>query len=199
MQRLILAFFAIAIFFLPVQAHRVNIFAYVEGDQIHVECGFSRTQKVRQGKIEVYDSVSKKKILEGSTDNEGLFFFPVSQEMKDSKHDLVIRILAGEGHQNEWVLPSIEIDSATIFKPQVPKISTTTLSDTPEIPVSVNQESVTKSDVELIVNEALDVKLAPVKQMLAENLTSDPTFKDIVGGLGWILGLIGIAAYCKRK
>lgn len=34
-------------------AHRVNIFAFVDGDAVQVECGFNRSQKVKQGTVEV--------------------------------------------------------------------------------------------------------------------------------------------------
>ena len=36
-------------------AHRVNIFAYVDGGEIQVECGFNRSQKVRQ-RLSVWES-----------------------------------------------------------------------------------------------------------------------------------------------
>ena len=32
-------------------AHRVNIFAFVDGDAVQVECGFNRSQKVKQGTV----------------------------------------------------------------------------------------------------------------------------------------------------
>jgi nickel transport protein len=35
--------------------------------------------------------------------------------------------------------------------------------------------------------------------MLAETRQSGPGFRDIVGGIGYILGLVGIAAYVHSR
>ena len=40
------------------QAHRVNIFAWLEGETVRVECSFRRDSPVQQGKIIVFDAVS---------------------------------------------------------------------------------------------------------------------------------------------
>ncbi|MDL2268321.1 hypothetical protein LJC46_10150, partial [Desulfovibrio sp. OttesenSCG-928-G15] len=39
-------------------AHRVNIFAFIDGDMVQVECSFSRSQKVRFGEVTASDAVS---------------------------------------------------------------------------------------------------------------------------------------------
>jgi hypothetical protein len=53
--------------------------------------------------------------------------------------------------------------------------------------------------MEEIVNAALDAKLAPVKRAMLEQAESGPGMKEIVGGIGWIFGLVGIAAYFKSR
>jgi len=45
----------------------------------------------------------------------------------------------------------------------------------------------------------LDAKLAPVKSMLAESLDPAPSMTEILGGIGWIFGLMGVAAYFKSR
>ena len=83
-------------------AHRVNIFAFVDGDAVQVECGFNRSQKVKQGTVEVFDATTGAQLLQGTTDDNGVFRFPVTAELRKAGHDLNIRIIAGEGHQNDW-------------------------------------------------------------------------------------------------
>lgn len=56
-----------------------------------------------------------------------------------------------------------------------------------------------KEELERIVNAALDAKLSPIRQMLAEQSQRGVEMRDIIGGLGWIVGLAGIAAYCRRR
>ena len=56
-------------------AHRVNIFAFVDGDAVQVECGFNRSQKVKQGTVEVFDATTGALLLQGTTDDKVNLFF----------------------------------------------------------------------------------------------------------------------------
>jgi nickel transport protein len=58
-------------------AHRVNVFAFVEGQDILVECSYSRSKPVNRGKIEVLDLKTDEVLLTGETDENGFFRFPV--------------------------------------------------------------------------------------------------------------------------
>jgi nickel transport protein len=49
------------------------------------------------------------------------------------------------------------------------------------------------------IEKALDKKLAPVMRMLAEMHEQKVRLTDVLGGLGYIFGLVGVAAYFKRK
>lgn len=55
------------------------------------------------------------------------------------------------------------------------------------------------AEIERIVDAALDAKLSPIKRMLAEQTEAGPNLRDIIGGIGWIFGLIGVAAYFRRR
>ena len=79
-------------------AHKVNIFAYVEGDTVYTESYFPDGKKVKGGKVKVYDSDGKS-LLEGVTDSEGRFNFELPK-----KDDLKIVINASMGHRNSYVL-----------------------------------------------------------------------------------------------
>jgi len=50
-------------------------------------------------------------------------------------------------------------------------------------------------DIQLAFEKALDKKLKPVMKKLAESQENGPTVKDILGGIGYILGLVGVASY----
>lgn len=80
------------------RAHRVNLFAWVEGDTVRVECKYPDGTKVRNGVIKVYDS-SGKELLNGKTTDQGEFSFKVPQ-----RDDLKIVLEAGMGHRAEWPL-----------------------------------------------------------------------------------------------
>ncbi|MDE7240729.1 MAG: hypothetical protein K2N62_02420, partial [Desulfovibrio sp.] len=63
-------------------AHRVNIFAWVEGENIVVECGFNRAAPVRGGLVTVYDAGDGKELLQGRTNDRGVFVFPVPEPVR---------------------------------------------------------------------------------------------------------------------
>jgi nickel transport protein len=53
--------------------------------------------------------------------------------------------------------------------------------------------------IDKAIEKALDKKLAPVLRMLAEMQEQKVRLTDVLGGIGYIIGLVGIAAYFKRK
>lgn len=85
-------------------AHRVNLFAWVEGDTIYVESKFSGGKRVNAGKIIVSDSKGTE-LLSGTTDENGEFSFKVPV-----KTDLKIILEAGTGHRTEWTIAADEIE-----------------------------------------------------------------------------------------
>ena len=86
-----------------VNAHRVNLFARVEGDRIYVESKFSGGKHVNAARIIVTDDRGTE-LLSGTTDEKGEFSFKVPQ-----KSDLKIILLAGTGHRAEWTIAASEI------------------------------------------------------------------------------------------
>ena len=87
----------------PAWAHKVNVFAYVEGGKVFTESYFPDGRKVEGGTVGVRDA-SGAKLLEGKTDNQGLFSFPLPK-----KQDLTITLDATMGHKNSFVLKKTEM------------------------------------------------------------------------------------------
>lgn len=91
-------------------AHRVNLFAWIEGDTVYVESKFSSGRRVNAGKITVFDSGGNE-LLSGMTNENGEFSFKVPK-----KSDLKIVLSAGEGHRAEWTITASEIELPTTEK-----------------------------------------------------------------------------------
>ena len=175
-------------------AHRVNIFAFVDGDAVQVECGFNRSQKVKQGTVEVFDATTGAQLLQGTTDDNGVFRFPVTAELRKAGHDLNIRIIAGEGHQNDWTVAADELASSGT--PKAVAVAAAEVPATPAslvagqaapsaaAPVAAVSGGATPAEIERIVDAALDAKLSPIKRMLAEQTEAGPNLRDIIGGIG---------------
>ena len=189
-------------------AHRVNIFAWTEGNEIVAECGFNGGNKVKQGQVVVFDAATGAKLLEGRTDDFGVYRFPVSAEGK--AHGVRIVIKAGEGHQNEWTVEAAElatIQPGTIAAPAAsaaPAVAAAPAAPRPASPKTdkapaQQAESISAAELQTIVNTALDAKLGPIRKELAEMRVARPGFSEIFGGIGWLVGLAGIALYFKGR
>ncbi len=88
---------------LPALAHKVNVFAYTEGDKIMVETYFADGKPVGNGKIAIFSS-SGAKLLEGTTNKEGKANFSIP-----ARDDLRIEVNASLGHKASYILKKGEM------------------------------------------------------------------------------------------
>ena len=173
-------------------AHRCTIFAWVEGDRVFTESKFSGGKRVNQGDVIVYDSEGNQ-LLKGKTDDKGEFSFEVPK-----KTSLKIVLMAGMGHGGEWTIPVSELGDVAGSQMKISPSQTTAPKKTGKQP-----EGSHLSSNEILrltaVEEAIDKKLKPVMKILVELRENGPTFRDIFGGIGYILGLMGVAAYFNYR
>ena len=162
-------------------AHKVNIFAFVEGDTVYTESYFPDGKKVEGGKIEIYDSQNKK-LLEGITDNEGQFNFKPTK-----KDNLRIVINASMGHRNSYILSKDEL-------PELVNEDKKMSSNANRRIAEIDAEQIRK-----IVDASLEQKLRLVMQKLARLEEERVSYRDVIGGIGYIFGIAGIVFYCLRK
>jgi nickel transport protein len=105
MNYLLVALLAVLLFSTAAMAHKVSLFAYVEGGKVYTESYFPDGSPVEGGKVLVYDSQDKL-LLQGKTDKEGLFSFDVPKV-----DDLTIVIEATMGHKNSFKLKKAEVEA----------------------------------------------------------------------------------------
>ena len=168
------------------QAHKVRIFAYSEGEVIVGETAFSGGRAVKNSEIIVQDVASDRILLTCRTDDRGQFRFQIPEEAREKQLNLRVIINAGEGHRGEWLLEAADYLTNEKILPEG-KTSYSKL-------ISTDEEFIRR-----VVEEAMDKKLSPIKHMLAEVMNQKPSFQDILGGIGYIFGIAGIAAYFKSK
>lgn len=129
-----------------VQAHKVNIFAYVEDDTVFTESYFNDGKKCIHSTVTVLDKQGTK-LLEGKTDKDGLFSFPIPQYT-----DLRIVLTASMGHRAEYMLRKSEFS------------------------------------------------LTPIKKIIEKNQQDHGTsLTEVLGGIGYILGIMGLVIFFKNK
>ena len=174
----------------PALAHKVTVFAWVEGDTVHTESKFSGGRVAKEARIEVYDAAGQK-LLEGRTDDQGRFAFkPPRPEA------LRIVLIAGTGHQNEWRVAAEEFTDAPVANaPATPAAA-------PPPPSAGKAESGTlimsPGEFQTLIDQALDRKLAPIMHRLVA-LDRGPSVSDVLGGIGYIIGLVGLGAYFQSR
>lgn len=178
-------------------AHRLNVFAYVEGDIIHVEARFQRAEPARISSVEVRNAVSGRVYLTGETDAEGRFSFAIPAPARRDRAKLDILVRAGEGHQNHWMLAAAE------YLPPLPAASAPTrrqptvqaeVKSTPQ-PQAVAPACPPPADLTPLVESAVERKIAPLRQMLLDS--QEPGLREIVGGIGYLVGIAGLLAYVR--
>lgn len=199
----VLLLLVLVVFSTPALAHRVLVFAYAEGDTIHTESKFIPDTPVRQGKILVLDAKSGKELLTGLTDDKGKFSFQVPAEAAAEKMNLKIVTEAAMGHRGEWLLkadsylPGAITAAGSTPSPVAAPVPAAppTSAATPEAKAAgLDQQA-----LEAALNKVLERQLAPVKEMLTELTVHRTSLTDIIGGLGWIMGLFGLWAYFAGK
>ncbi|WP_300670337.1 TonB-dependent receptor [Desulfoluna sp.] len=87
-------------------AHRANVFAWIDGDTVFTESTYPSGKKVNQGKLLIYGS-NGKKLLEGETGPEGDFSFKIPE-----RTSLRIVLESGDGHAADWVISRDQIEEA---------------------------------------------------------------------------------------
>jgi nickel transport protein len=154
--------------------HRINVFAYVEGDAVSVEAYFSDGKGARDADVAVFGP-GDMRLLGGKTDAEGKFSFaaPASAE------DLKIVVTTGDQHEGSYTLRADELGAAPdeALTPATGPAGNQTLGrEEPRI----------------------EAKLNSIRRELNE-LKSGISADRIIGGIGFIVGLSGVAMYFMAR
>jgi len=172
----------------PALAHKVYLFPWVDGDTVYTHSHFSGKKKVKAGKIMVFDP-SGKQLLEGKTNEKGEFSFKIPQ-----KTDLRIVLEASTGHRAEYILKVEEISGIAV-KPDAIKETDRLQDSSPGAVQTADMEQ-----IRIMVEKAIDDRLKPIVRMLARlQEERGPGFNEIIGGIGYIFGLMGIVLYFKSR
>ena len=191
----------VGIFLAPstASAHSVNVFAYAEGDEVMTESYFNDGRKCQNSTIEVFDTRGNK-LAEGKTDAEGRFSF-----RPPTKTDLLIRLTASMGHRAEYPIPAADLPTGLSAATEgVEGIVEEPLEhEHPEATEIVPEDSsaekaLASADVERMVDEAVARRLAPIRRALEESRRQRKII-DIIGGIGYIVGLMGLIMYFKSR
>ncbi len=162
-------------------AHKIVVSAWTEGPTVMVEGAFSDGSFAKHSTVTVYGKDGAV-LLEGKTDEEGSFSFPVPV-----KADLKIVLDAGMGHVAETIIPADDITTVAGDQPATQPAEAA-------VAVQTAGPQLSKQDIQLIVDKSLKKQLRPVMEQLSKR-----KFTDILAGIGYILGLVGIGSYFNYR
>lgn len=213
-------------------AHKVSVFAYVDGPNIVIDAFYSKSNKVNAGKITVKNAATGEVYQQATTDENGALTLPVPAKAIAAKADLLVLLVAGEGHQNDVLVHASEYaglaapaaassvappatsspaPAATLSKPAAKAAaaapSPAAASPSPAAaaklasaaPAPQLDEATLTRIVNQAVEQAVESRMAPVKRLLLESAQKGPGPTEIIGGIGYIVGLFGLAAFFSAR
>ncbi|MDJ0784176.1 MAG: hypothetical protein QNJ22_19580 [Desulfosarcinaceae bacterium] len=168
-------------------SHGLSVFAWVEGTQVQVESKFSGGKRPVNAVVRVLD-LAGNQLLEGRTDSQGRWVFDLPQ-----RTPLRIVMEAGLGHRGEWLLQAAETKAAG---------EESGVTETPSPPpATLPAAEITTDHLEAHLRQVVEEALQPLQARLArlEERRRNPGLQEILGGLGYILGLVGVGAYVQAR
>ncbi len=170
-------------------AHKIVVSGWTEGGTVMVEGAFSDGSFAKHSTVTVYGKDGAV-LLEGKTDEEGSFSFPVPV-----KADLKIVLDAGMGHVAETIIPADDITTVAGDQPAAQPAETAAAA-APAAAASAQAAGpqLSRQDIQLIVDKSLKKQLRPVMAQLSAR-----KFTDILAGIGYIVGLVGIGSYFNYR
>ncbi len=181
----------------PAAAHKVVLSVYVTGALIEGEVGFSNGDMAPGAVIEVFgpDGALRKRV---TTDEDGFFAFQA-----DDRVDYQLKADLGAGHVAEARVSADELPVALAAAggaaAAMPGGDPGAVPPGREGPVASGPSSgPAPADLDAIVQEAVAHQIRPLRRQLTayENRVR---WTDVLGGLGYIIGLTGLAAYWQAR
>ncbi|MGF1760364.1 carboxypeptidase-like regulatory domain-containing protein [Photobacterium sagamiensis] len=161
-------------------AHRMKVFAWVDGKAIEGEVYFSGGQGAAGSTIEL---VADQAIVATTQSNEeGQFRFEVM-----AARDYLVRADAGQGHVTTYSV------SATEFTPEDVAVTAMVATGT-EASVQPAASSLTPAQLEQAIARAI----RPLREEL-DQYESKVRVHDILGGMGYIFGLFGLFVLFRSR
>lgn len=195
---IITAFLTLCIFSaVPVAAHKMRLFAYGNATTISGEAAFG-SRPAKNIEVVVSNEADGTTLVTTLTDELGNFTFAVPGEAVENRFNLLIIANAGEGHRSQWRLAAEEYLPASTTETAGPAEPRPSQPVHPR-PQANQQVAITEEQLKAIVDQSVAEQLRPLQRQLLLLSEKKTTLQDIIGGIGYILGLAGIAAYMRSK
>lgn len=167
--------------------------------------------KAKNSLVEVFDAETGQKLLEGKTNGAGVFSFKIPKLTA-----LKLILTASMGHKNDYTISRQEVAEALgqaggrrqeespknrrFFEAEESVDREQTVVQKGKMPAE-RVKVVSSEEIERIVERVLERKLQPIKSILLklQEESSRPGMTEIIGGIGYIMGIMGIVLYFKSR
>lgn len=165
-------------------AHRLNLFAMSDGSSIDGYAYFPGGR--RASDLPVHLEQDGRRLAEQHSDTEGRFRFPLAGQ----RGLLTVVAQSGDGHLVRFPIEIAAEDAPLALNSALP--ATVTPPDSPATcPPPLDPTT---------LQAAIHAQIRPLREQL-DALASQRRWQDVVGGIGYILGLFGLAAlfYTRQR
>jgi len=167
-------------------AHRLNVFALLEGNYVNGEAYFNDGSPAKSSKVLIKNREGDV-LAEGKTDENGRFNLKLPQLPVEA---VTVVVEGGVGHRGE----------TTLEPPMGSKKFTATQVESKAFEKSPVQ-SIPSEAIEEIIKNAVKEEMESIRsELIKMNMElSKPKVTEILGGIGYIVGLFGAALWVKGK
>lgn len=166
-----LAFAVLLLFAAPAEAHRLKVFASAEGAAISGYAYFSGGGRARGTEV-IAAGPDGTPVFQGVTGGEGEFAFQATRRM-----DHIIIVDGADGHRASFTLHADEIPA--------------------HLPAGAEAAAIAPTP-DAVLDEAIARQIRPLREQI-EAYQDEIRLRDIIGGIGYIVGLAGLAFGFSRR
>ena len=160
-------------------AHKIKLFATVENMTIQGYAYFAGGQTAKQATVAIHAADGKQLALL-QTDKEGRFQYSVLQIA-----DYSLSVNTQDGHTDHYRI------KATEFSNYVEKMPSQTLANPTTTRLSPSEEFMLTPAQLTQIEKIISTQIRPLREQL-EQYQDIIQFRDILGGIGYIVGLAGM-------
>jgi len=175
-------------------AHNVVGGVYAIGFEIEGEAGFSNGSMANEGTVVKITDQSGIPLGEVLTDDEGFFTFTAKKRITH-----LFEINMGAGHLLKMQLPAEELPESLDATKTKPNAKSTVITNIAEKKAPSNLTAGSNNQVtSLLLEKAIAKQIKPLRKEI-QSLKEKSGLRDILGGIGYIFGLLGLVAFLRER
>ena len=183
-------------------AHRINLFCRPDNQRIVCSSSYSDGKGLKEAQIKVFSQQNNELLLSGKTDENGKFSFEITEGLKRKNPDLKVSVSESMGHKDTWIINSEEYVQDSNDSDSDTVADKTENKDTQADPKPKSGSSkIDEQEMKKLIQETVSSQLQPLESRIDTLIEhrDNRSFRDIIGGIGYILGIMGILFLIKGR